>query len=189
MASKSPRRKELLGKIGITKFKIIEADIDETTSPDIPPSQAACDVALGKAREVASKVDTDDVIIAADTIVLFDQNKLGKPSDESEAFAMLNMLSGMWHEVITGVAIIKDGVEYVEYETTRVKFREIEPWEIEQYINSGEPMDKAGAYGVQELGSLFVERIEGDFYNVMGLPLFRLGKMLEAVGVHLLSEE
>ncbi len=178
----------MLGKIGITKFKVVEADIEEISSPDIAPGESACDIALSKARDVAARVDEDCVVIAADTMVVLDSTRLGKPSDESEAFAMLNMLSGVWHSVITGVAIIKDGKEYVEYEETKVKFRDIEPWEIEQYIASGEPMDKAGAYGAQELGSLFVERIEGDFYNVMGLPLFRLGKMLEAIDMHPLKE-
>ena len=174
----------MIEKLGITKYKVVEADIDETMPDFMNASDAVQMVALKKAQEVAHRVDEDSVIVAADTIVVFDGNRLGKPEDESDAFAMLNMLSGMWHEVMTGVAIIKDGQELVACETTRVKFRELDPHEIEAYIASEEPMDKAGAYGAQGLGSLFVERIEGDFYNVMGLPLYRLGQMLAQIGMN-----
>jgi len=166
----------------------MEADIDETMPASMPASEAVQMAALKKAQEVERRADDDCVIIAADTMVVFDGNRLGKPEDESDAFAMLNMLSGMWHEVMTGVAIIKDGKEYVEYESTRVKFRDIDTDDIEAYIASGEPMDKAGAYGAQGLGSVFVERIEGDFYNVMGLPLYRLSRMLGEIGMHPLDQ-
>lgn len=165
----------------------MDPDVDETPPESIHPWQAACFLALKKAQAAALKANERDYVIAADTIVVFDGNTLGKPSDETEAFQMLNMLSGMWHQVITGVVVVRGDTRLVEYETTSVKFREISSDEIEAYIQTGEPMDKAGAYGIQDRGSLFVERIEGDFYNVMGLPLFKLGNMLKEAGLDLLT--
>jgi len=141
---------------------------------------------LQKARDVSRRCKKDDIIIAADTMVAIDGSMLGKPASEDEAFSMLSIMSGMWHEVVTGVVVKKGETEIVEYESTKVKFRELEPEEIESYIATGSPMDKAGAYGVQDIAALFVERIEGDYYNVMGLPLHRLGLMLKEVGVRLL---
>jgi len=179
----------LIEKLGITKYKVVEADIDETMPDFMNASDAVQMVALKKAQEVAHRVDEDSVIVAADTIVVFDGNRLGKPEDESDAFAMLNMLSGMWHEVMTGVAVIRDGETYTACEVTRIKFRELSTSDIEAYIATGEPMDKAGAYGVQGLASLFVERIEGDYYNAVGLPLFRLGRMLAESGIDLLAAD
>ena len=166
----------------------MEADIDESTPPSMRASEAVTMTALRKAQEVARRVDDDCVIIAADTMVVFDGNRLGKPDDESDAFAMLNMLSGMWHEVMTGVAVICGDRVITACETARVKFRDITEEEIDAYIASKEPMDKAGAYGAQGLGSIFVERIEGDFYNVMGLPLYRLSEMLGEIGMHPLDQ-
>ncbi len=189
LASKSPRRKELLEKLRLGRFKVIEADIDETLPAGMDCGDAVAAIALKKARAVWERVDHEGVIIAADTMVVFDGNRLGKPQDEADAFAMLNLLSGMWHEVITGVAVIRDGKELTAHESTRVKFRELSTEDIEGYIASEEPMDKAGAYGAQGLGSLFVERIEGDFFNVMGLPLYRLGKMLREIGIDPLAED
>jgi len=186
LASKSPRRKELIEKIGIEDYKIIEADIDETPPPVSVPWQTVCYIALQKARDVSRRCKKDDIIIAADTMVAIDGSMLGKPASEDEAFSMLSIMSGMWHEVVTGVVVKKGETEIVEYESTKVKFRELEPEEIESYIATGSPMDKAGAYGVQDIAALFVERIEGDYYNVMGLPLHRLGLMLKEVGVRLL---
>lgn len=186
LASKSPRRRDLIKKIGIEEFRIIEADIDESVSEGADHYKTVCDIALRKAREVAKKCREDDIIIAADTMVSIDGSILGKPADEAEAFSMLNLMSGMWHEVVTGIVVKKGDTELVEYEATAVKFRELETYEIESYIATGSPMDKAGAYGVQDIAALFVERIEGDYYNVMGLPLHRLGVMLKEVGVRLL---
>ncbi len=186
LASKSPRRKELIQKIGITDFKIVESDAEENAPTDVSPQQAVCSIALQKARSVAGKCRNDDIIIAADTMVSIDGSVLGKPVDETEAFSMLNLMSGMWHEVVTGIVVKQGAKELVEHETTAVKFRELESEEIEAYIATGSPMDKAGAYGVQDIAALFVERIEGDYYNVMGLPLHRLGLMLKEIGVRLL---
>jgi septum formation protein len=138
------------------------------------------------AREVAARCGAEDLIIGADTIVWVDGHAFGKPHSETEAAAMLRRLSGDAHEVYTGVTVICQGRETSEYERSRVIFRPLEEEEIARYIQSGEPMDKAGAYGAQGRGALFVERIEGDFFNVMGLPLCRLGKMLKEQGVNIL---
>lgn len=185
LASKSPRRRELIEKIGIINYKIVEPDVDESTLEGANPWQTACYLAFKKARDVAARFPGDNIIIAADTIVSIDGNTLGKPSDETEAFAMLNLMSGIWHEVVTGIVVRRGTQELVEYESTAVKFRELTIREIEGYIATGSPMDKAGGYGVQDMAALFVERIEGDYYNVMGLPLHRLGLMLREVGIEL----
>ncbi|NLD87332.1 MAG: septum formation protein Maf [Clostridiales bacterium] len=185
LASKSPRRRELIEKIGIINYKIVEPDVDESTLEGANPWQTACYLAFKKARDVAARFPGDNIIIAADTIVSIDGNTLGKPSDETEAFAMLNLMSGIWHEVVTGIVVRRETQELVEYESTAVKFRELTIREIEGYIATGSPMDKAGGYGVQDMAALFVERIEGDYYNVMGLPLHRLGLMLREVGIEL----
>ena len=125
-------------------------------------------------------------MVAADTVVFLDGDILEKPADEGEARAMLRRLSGDWHTVYTGVAVLHNGRETSAFEESRVHFRPLDEEEIARYIRSGEPMDKAGAYGAQGLGALFVSRIEGDFFNVMGLPLCRLGQMLKEQGVELL---
>jgi septum formation protein len=133
---------------------------------------------------VREKAGPDALVIAADTVVTLDGRVLGKPADEEEAKQMLSLLSGRRHEVYTGVTLAKGATSRSEYEVSAVWFRDLLPDEIEAYVATGEPMDKAGAYGVQGLGSLFVSRIEGDFYNVMGLPVCRLGQMLPSFGVY-----
>lgn len=189
LASKSPRREELLSRLGLKGIKILPSNISEDIEPDAEPAAAVMALSRAKAEAAAAKAGEGDIIIAADTIVVFDGIALGKPADETEAFKMLATLSGKWHRVYTGVTVARDGAYETEYEETDVLFRELSSGEVEAYIASGEPMDKAGAYGIQELGALLVERIEGDFYNVMGLPLCRLGRMLGRAGLDLLAAE
>ena len=186
LASGSPRRKELLEMLGIEDMKIIPAKGEEIPPEGAGPAELVAALATAKGREVAAQCAADDVIIAADTIVWHHGKVFGKPHSEQQAAEMLRELSGETHEVYTGVCVIKDGQETLEYEMSRVRFRELSEREIEAYIATGEPMDKAGAYGAQGKAALFVEGIEGDFFNVMGLPLCRLGKMLNRQGVGLL---
>ncbi len=169
----------------------LEFEVCPATGGEHPPKHAGPDeivlaLAEAKAREVAEHSDGENVIIAADTIVWLDGELLGKPHDEAEAARMLRALSGREHEVWTGVCIIKGKEELRGAEQTFVKFRELTEEEISSYIATGEPMDKAGAYGAQGYASVFVEGIRGDFFNVMGLPICRLGKMLGKLGVKLL---
>ena len=141
-----------------------------------------------EAIEIARKrlYKKDEVILAADTIVWHHGRIYGKPHSQEEAYAMLHSLSGRTHEVYTGVTVLHNGTELTEHECTYVTFRSLSDEEIHGYIATGEPMDKAGAYGAQGIGALFVKRIEGDFFNVMGLPVCRLGEMLKRTGVKLL---
>lgn len=187
LASQSPRRKELLGQMGLKGFKIISPDVDETVEENLSPAQLVEELSLRKARAVADHADDDAFVIAADTVVSLDGGILGKPADEREAFAMLSALSGNRHRVYTGVTVIRGNRAVTGHEETIVTFRELEPEEIMDYIATGEPMDKAGAYGIQGLGAMLVSGIEGDYFNVMGLPVFRLSRILAAFGVDLLK--
>ena len=185
LASASPRRRELLEKLGV-KFEIIPARHEAPAPEGVGAGEAAAYISRAKALSVAEQCAPGDVVIAADTVVCLDGELLGKPHGMEEAKAMLRRLSGRSHEVYTGLAIVRDGRVMSSYERTRVRFRALTGDEIDAYAASGEPLDKAGAYGAQGLGALFVEGIEGDFFNVMGLPLCRLGQMLSEVGVKLL---
>lgn len=188
LASQSPRRKELLGQMGLKGFKIIAPDVDETMEENLSPAQTVEELSMRKARAVAEYVEDEDaLIIAADTVVALDGGILGKPADEREAFGMLSALSGNRHRVYTGVTVLKGSRSITSHEETIVTFRELDPEEIMDYIATEEPMDKAGAYGIQGLGALLVSGIEGDYFNVMGLPVFRLGRILSAFGVDLLK--
>ncbi len=184
LASASPRRRELLGSLGLS-FEIQPAEGPENT----PASGDACGavraIALGKARQVAA-LRPEALVIGADTVVELDGRILGKPADEAEARAMLRALSGRTHRVCTGVAVIGGGEERTHAEVTHVRFRELSEREIAAYAASGEPLDKAGAYAAQGKAALFVEGIEGDYFNVVGLPLCALGRMLEHFGVELI---
>ena len=159
---------------------------EETLPEGTPAEEAVLRLSRLKALEVASRSEQDAVVIGADTLVELRGRTLGKPRDEEEAFAMLRALSGNTHSVYTGVTVLRGERSLSEAEHTSVRFRPLSDGEIRRYIATGEPMDKAGAYGAQGLGSLFVEGLQGDFFNVMGLPLCRLGKMLEKMGVVLL---
>lgn len=187
LASQSPRRKELLGQMGLKGFKVVSPDVDERMEGNPSPAQMVEELSQRKARAVAAGADADDLIIAADTVVSLDGAVLGKPEDEREAFAMLSALSGNRHRVYTGVTVMKGERMVTSHEETIVTFRELEPDEISDYIAAGEPMDKAGAYGIQGLGALLVSGIEGDYFNVVGLPVYRLGRMLADFGVDLLK--
>jgi len=186
LASASPRRRELLAMLGVENFKIIPAVGEEIIDTGMTPDGIVCSLSRQKAEEVSKFCKMTDVIIAADTVVVLDGEIMGKPVDKAEAFQMLARLSGRTHRVFTGVTVILGENVITEYECTRVNFRVLTEREITAYIETGEPMDKAGSYGAQGIGSLFVEGIEGDFFNVMGLPLCRLSKMLKKLGVILI---
>lgn len=187
LASGSPRRRELLEMLGVPDLTIRPAAGPERATPGAGPEQTVRELSLHKAQEVAQTCAPEDIIIAADTIVYLDGTILGKPKDHNDAVRMLTALSGREHIVYTGVAVLRGGELRQAAERTAVRFRTLTPEEIERYIATGEPMDKAGAYGVQGKGALLVERLEGDFFNVMGLPVLRLSRMLEYFGISLLS--
>ena len=187
LASQSPRRRELLNQMGLKGFKVTSPDVDETIEGNLPPARIVEELSLRKARAVAEYADEDDLIIAADTVVALEGAVLGKPEDEVSAFSMLSALSGNRHYVYTGVTVIQGDKVVTQHEMTTVTFRELEPEEITNYIATGEPMDKAGAYGIQGLGALLVSGINGDYFNVMGLPVYRLGGILAQFGLDLLA--
>lgn len=181
LASKSPRRKELLSLI-TTDFEIIPAKNDEIADPSLPPDKFVEALAAAKAEEVAA-LYPEDTVIGSDTVVSAKGEILGKPKDKADAFRMLSLLSGTDHSVFTGVAVIKNGEIHSFTEETKVKFFDLDEFEIERYIATGEPFDKAGAYGIQDLGALLVEGISGDYYNVMGLPVGRLSRLLKELEI------
>lgn len=182
LASGSPRRKELLGLFHIP-FIISVSDADETMNENAPPAEETARVSRLKALAVAR--EEDDVVIAADTIVVCAGKILGKPRDEGEAKAMLSLLSGRDHQVMTGCTVLRGDRQETFTEITDLHFRPLSSREIEAYVRSGEPMDKAGAYGIQGGAALFCEKINGDYYNVMGLPVCRLGKVLKELAPEL----
>ncbi len=185
LASKSPRRRALLEQIGIS-FSLDPADVDERILPGETPEAYAVRVALDKARVAAGRAKMG-IVIAADTIVVIGDAILGKPVDAADARRMLSMLSGREHEVVTGLAVMDAASRRSVMRTsvTKVCFRTLSEREITAYIATGEPLDKAGAYGIQERGALLVERIEGCYSNVVGLPLSLLGEMLRDFGITL----
>lgn len=175
LASASPRRKALLSLFGIP-FTVRAADIDETMDPEKPPFDEVARVSRLKALAVSR--GEEDVVIAADTIVVCQGKVLGKPHSEKEAAAMLRLLSGRDHQVMTGCTILFGDRAETFTEVTSLHFRPLSEKEILKYVQSGEPMDKAGAYGIQGGAALFCEKLEGDYYNVMGLPVCRLYETL-----------
>ncbi|HYF82572.1 MAG TPA: Maf family protein [Clostridia bacterium] len=185
LASNSPRRKELLSQAGVL-FEIIPSEFEEQVI-ELPPEKLVEYFAYMKAKDIAGAVQGEALVIGSDTIVYLD-GIMGKPRDKEDAFNMLKNLSGKQHLVFSGLSIINtaSGESQTEYESTKVKMKELSDAEITAYINTGEPMDKAGAYAIQGMGSLFIEGIEGDYFNVVGLPLFRLGKMLNCFGIRLI---
>lgn len=178
LASKSPRRIELLKLAGFT-YEVIPAVSEEKTNPDLTPCETVMRLAYQKATEISLK-HPDDTVIGADTIVVYDGEIMGKPIDVDDAFRMLKKLSGNVHSVYTGVCIRNGNREHTFYEETKVEFYSLSDEEITGYIKTGEPMDKAGAYGIQEKGSLLVKRIDGDYFNVVGLPLSRFVREYKA---------
>lgn len=180
LASQSPRRRELLGLTGLD-FVVRAADIDETTDPNAAPFDEVA--RLSREKALAIPREADDVVIAADTIVVCDGAMLGKPVDEEDAYRMLSMLSDRDHQVMTGLTVIRGEQIVTHTEVTDIHFRALTDGEIRAYIASGEPMDKAGAYGIQGGASLFVTGIHGDYFNVVGLPVCRLGMILGSLGL------
>lgn len=185
LASQSPRRQELLKLFGVP-FRVEAADIDESMDKTARPFDEVARVSLCKALAVAR--DADDVVIAADTIVVCAGRVLGKPKSAQEAVQMLRLLSGRDHQVMTGVSVLRGTRKCVFTEVTDLHFRALSDAEIDRYVRSGEPMDKAGAYGIQGGAALFCEKIYGDYYNVMGLPVCRLGTVLREMAPEMMGE-
>ena len=175
LASQSPRRRELMGLLRIP-FTVRVADIDETMDPAKAPFDEVARVSRLKAEATPRK--KQDIVIAADTIVVCEGQVLGKPKDQADAYRMLKLLSGRAHQVMTGLTVLQGEKAVTCTEVADIHFRELSDREINDYIATGEPMDKAGAYGIQGGAALFADRLEGDFYNVMGLPVCRLNLIL-----------
>lgn len=184
LASTSPRRKALLQQLIGDDFEIKESSFEEDNTLDIDPIKLAERHALGKAKDVAQKVDSG-IVIGADTFILFEKKVIGKPVTEEKARETLNKLSGNVMEVLSGLAVIDvdDNKEIVDHAITKIKIKKLSQQEIEDYIKSGEPLDKAGAFGIQERGGIFIEKIDGCYFNVVGLPLFKLNNILNKLGV------
>ena len=170
LASKSPRRAEILRAVG-WPFEVVAPNIDETRGPHEDAVSYVKRLAQTKAETVAKQFP-DALVVGADTVVLVDDEILGQPRDENDARRMLNLLSGKWHEVLTGVALVnKSNGVLVKHESTRVLFAGLSEKEIDEYISTREPMDKAGAYAIQGRAALFIEKIQGDYFNIVGLPI------------------
>ncbi len=177
LASQSPRRKELFS-LCAKEFEICPSDIPEIVPEGLQIEKHSEYLAKIKAEDIAKKYP-DDIVIGADTSVILGNEILGKPKDREEAKRMLEMLSGNTHKVITGCAVVKNGICQSFSVTTEVTFFKLEPIEIEEYLDTSEPYDKAGSYGIQSLGALFVKEIKGDYFNVVGLPVAYLNKILK----------
>lgn len=186
LASKSPRRAEILKNIG-AEFEIMPADTDEYVPDGTSPEEAVKMISAGKAECIAEKNGgADTLIVSADTVVVYGGEIIGKPKDETHAFEILKRLSGHTHAVYTGFTLRLGDKAYSDFEKTEVDFRMLSDDEIYRYIKSGEPMDKAGAYGIQEKGAVFVSGIRGDYFNVMGLPICRINETAKKIfGVRL----
>ncbi|AKB48320.1 Septum formation protein Maf [Methanosarcina sp. Kolksee] len=184
LASASPRRQELLKQLIGDNFRVYSSSYMESTYPGLPPEELVLRHSTGKARDVAKHFNSG-LVISADTSVLFNGELMGKPESSEEAERMLKLLSGQRFLVITGLTVfdLDSETEITELESTTVWMDEISNEQISAYVRTGEPLDKAGAFAVQGKGAAFVKRIEGDFFNVVGLPLFRLGKILQKSGV------
>ncbi|MFC3883092.1 Maf family protein [Bacillus songklensis] len=180
LASGSPRRKELLQQLHLS-FTVHVSSVEETFDANQSPYEIVMSLAMRKAKDVASDYP-NAYVLGADTIVVHEQNILGKPHSEEEAMQMLQMLSGRTHEVVTGVALVYQGQEITFYEKADVTFWELTNEEIIDYVKSGEPMDKAGAYGIQGLGASLVQKMNGDYYSVVGLPLSKTLRELKKAG-------
>lgn len=186
LASASPRRRELLTQIGVS-FVVEVSDVEEVIDAALLPHALVASLALQKAQAVA-KNHTEGIVLGADTIVVSDGNILGKPQDAAQAKAMLQSLSGRWHQMMTAVALVDaqdDQKVWTSVESTNVKFRNLTQEDIAAYVATGESMDKAGAYGIQGYGALLVERIEGCYNNVVGLPLQQVARGLNQWGINL----
>lgn len=186
LASASPRRKELLEKIGL-EFEIIPSNYDEKLTDDSFTYEKIEALALNKGLDIAKDIKDNAIIISADTVVVLDNKILGKPHSKEEAFNMISALSDKTHEVITAIAMLDTGnnKQLIHSVTTKVTFRKISKEEIEKYVSTKEPYDKAGAYAAQGIAAIFVEKIEGCFNNVVGISSFEVNKMLNELGYHI----
>ena len=187
LASGSPRRQELLGRMGITDFTVRVPEAEESYPAGLSPEETVCYISREKSDAARLLCDENELIITADTMVFLDDKRLGKPKDEAQALEMLTALAGRRHTVCTGVTVRRGDVVLTRAQSTDVYFRPATERELRAYIRTGEPMDKAGAYGVQGKGSLLVRRIDGDFFNVMGLPVEMLAEMLKTFEIDLLE--
>lgn len=187
LASGSPRRQELLGRMGITNFTVRVPEVEESYPAGLSPEETVCYISREKSDAARLLCDENELIITADTMVFLDDKRLGKPKDEAQALEMLTALAGRRHTVCTGVTVRRGNVILTRAQSTDVYFRPATERELRAYIRTGEPMDKAGAYGVQGKGSLLVRRIDGDFFNVMGLPVEMLAEMLKTFEIDLLE--
>lgn len=186
LASQSPRRRELLERMGISPFDVIPAKGEERADPNLTPEQLVEELSRQKAAEITVG-NPDALIIAADTVVAVDGTVLGKPHDRDDAVRMLQALSGREHTVYSGLTVCWQGRSVTQHEATAVRFRPLTQDDIDHYVSTGEPMDKAGSYGIQGYGCTLVEGISGDYYNVVGLPVCRLGRILADFGVDVLA--
>ena len=187
LASGSPRRQELLGRMGITDFSVRVPEVEESYPAGLSPEETVCYISREKSDAARLLCDENELIITADTMVFLDDKRLGKPKDEAQALEMLTALAGRRHTVCTGVTVRRGNMILTRAQSTDVYFRPATERELRAYIRTGEPMDKAGAYGVQGKGSLLVRRIDGDFFNVMGLPVEMLAEMLKTFEIDLLE--
>ena len=187
LASKSPRRKEILETMGVS-FEIDVADVDESVDSSLSPVEAVCEISKRKADAVVKRHEDEDcIVISADTVVVIDGRIIGKPKDKEDAFNIIKSLSARTHEVYTGFTVCGKGLEKTDFEVTKVHFKELCDDDIRRYVETGEPMDKAGAYGIQQKGNLFVEYIHGDYYNVVGFPISKICVTIrELLGINLL---
>ena len=185
LASNSKRRHELAKTMGLD-FEIIPSDYDEDMTLNMKPKDMVKTFAYGKASEVALRYE-DAIVIGVDTIVVYKEDKLGKPNSREEAYIMLKKLSGNIHKVYSGIAIIDTRTKktIMDHEVTRVFFKSLSDQEIKNYVNTGEPLDKAGAYGIQDLSSIFIRKIDGCYFNVMGFPIYNIYKNLEKLGINI----
>ena len=183
LASSSPRRKELLENLHLS-FAVSSSEVDESFDPALSPEEVVMELAERKAQVVFRK-NQDSFVIGSDTVVVADNQIIGKPADEAEAISTLKRLSGRQHEVFTGVAIVSPTSTTKFYERTEVWFWELTDEDIHAYVQSGEPFDKAGAYGIQQLGSMLVKKINGDYFAVVGLPVARTIRELKKAGYSL----
>ena len=183
LASLSPRREKSAKTMGLN-FEIIPSNFIEDMTLNLPPDKLAMELALGKAKDVAKKL-REGIVLGFDTFVYFNNKLIGKPKDKKDAFNTLKSYSGKFHEVYTGIAIIncKTGKTIKDCVITRVHFKKLSDNEINKYIETKEPLDKAGSYGIQDLGSVFIDRIEGDFYNITGFPISTVYENLKKMGV------
>lgn len=185
LASSSPRRQQLLKQVGCD-FSIITSEVSEDNELNMPPHELAVYHARAKAVSVAALAGSSDVVIGADTIVVVDGRVFGKPNDGVTARRMLAALSGRSHRVITGLAVVGNGQVWTDFAETEVTIQELTAAQIDRYVATGEPLDKAGAYAIQGIGALFVEQIKGCYTNVVGLPLSNLARLLAKAGIELL---